>query len=699
MGGDREDLHRQLLLQLKRFVDGATRPMDGATVSNLGPGYRFHYLPQAPEAHKYNLDSAEYANIVCGFLVAYRQARDAGMPPLDRARAPRRARVDRARAVGLLDARRLPELGHRPRLQALAPGQEARAQPVGAARDRDVPGAVARSRRGPSTCSTAPSSSSTAGRSAAAGCRPRTPSTCPAIDDNESSALLTAARVQANAAQAALFGLGEMQGEEPPPLYAYDPDVGRLAVTTPAYNTAIVAVTRGAFPYGGIELARLFDREQDVAGGVGGRPPASFGVVVRRRRGDRARLPARAGAVGREPLRLLEAPRGATANPSPIRNRPYAGAFETLRVQGTSTRGGIEIRTTHTFKADLHRDRVARDRREGQAGRGAVPELGRRRKVTAVMKSGARKPVTNGMALSNVDHFHVESEHSGYVVTLRSGASGATALTRRPSAQSSAPKPGPDADAAGEGDDGHGPDRAGQDRGRGAGAGGGAAVSLRASSVREQGASRRRRRAAAASASRRGSTVGRSPSGRGLDGERRRASATGRRGHRRGRVGLRRLRAWPSGRAWPASAPASRCPWPAAACTSARGRASPAPPARASGPGCPAAVLRNLRSSSNISLAIGLARVACGRTCAWPGSAPVLVARDAGRRARAARLAFDARALLGARALRDRDARDRPSPGRRRAPERPGSASVAARLSRLRPQDGLGRDRHRDRRP
>ena len=75
--------------------------MAGATVSNLAPSYRFHYLPGGSERHKYNLDSAEYANIVCGFLVAYRQARDAGMPPLDSARAdvaPAKT-VDEARAV------------------------------------------------------------------------------------------------------------------------------------------------------------------------------------------------------------------------------------------------------------------------------------------------------------------------------------------------------------------------------------------------------------------------------------------------------------------------------------------------------------------------------------------------------------------------------------------------------------------------
>ena len=61
--------------------------MAGAAISNLGPSYRFHYLPGSSDNHKYNLDSAEYANIVCGFLVAYRQARDGGMAPLDATRA------------------------------------------------------------------------------------------------------------------------------------------------------------------------------------------------------------------------------------------------------------------------------------------------------------------------------------------------------------------------------------------------------------------------------------------------------------------------------------------------------------------------------------------------------------------------------------------------------------------------------------
>ena len=101
------------------------------------------------------------------------------------------------------------------------------------------------------------------------------------------SARLAAARLEANAARAVEAGLGRMRGERPPSLYAYDPDIGRLAITTPAYNTAIIAVNQRAFPYGGIELARLFDGEQEVAAGIGGRAPAAFGLLVREPSGRR----------------------------------------------------------------------------------------------------------------------------------------------------------------------------------------------------------------------------------------------------------------------------------------------------------------------------------------------------------------------------------------------------------------------------
>ena len=86
-----------------------------------------------------------------------------------------------------------------------------------------------------------------------------------------------AIRFQWHAARAVDLGLGGAPATRPPALYAFDPEIGRLAITTPAYNTAVIAVNNKAFPYGGIELARLFDSEQRVVSNIGGRPRRGSG--------------------------------------------------------------------------------------------------------------------------------------------------------------------------------------------------------------------------------------------------------------------------------------------------------------------------------------------------------------------------------------------------------------------------------------
>lgn len=90
-----------------------------------------------------------------------------------------------------------------------------------------------------------------------------------------------APRIEADAARSIDAGLGRKAACEPPPQYSFDPDLGRLAVATPPYNTAIVAVNQRAFPYGGLDFARLFDGDQEVAANIGERPPAAFGLIVR----------------------------------------------------------------------------------------------------------------------------------------------------------------------------------------------------------------------------------------------------------------------------------------------------------------------------------------------------------------------------------------------------------------------------------
>ena len=51
---------------------------------------------------------------------------------------------------------------------------------------------------------------------------------------------------------------------------------------------------------------------------------------------------------------------------------------------------------------------------------------------------GERTALNKSRSLAGIAWFHVESEHSGYVVVIRGGGSGATALTRAVAAQSHA---------------------------------------------------------------------------------------------------------------------------------------------------------------------------------------------------------------------------------------------------------------------
>ena len=193
------------------------------------------------------------------------------------------------------------------------------------------------------------------------------------------SARLALARMSSNAARAVAAGLGSARAKEPPPLYAFDPDTGRLAVTTPDYNTAIVPSSRGAYPYGGIDLARLYDGRQEVAAGIGGRPPASFGLLVRDISGRRtfasqvARpgpAAAHAGAARRPRQRLRVDGPGVRRARSRTCARP-----------GSPAARGWLARTSHRFTHVLRADDL-----DAAAGGGAgprerrrpVPELGRR---------------------------------------------------------------------------------------------------------------------------------------------------------------------------------------------------------------------------------------------------------------------------------------------------------------------------------
>ena len=273
------------------------------------PGLRFRYLPARAASHPANFDSPEYANIVLGFSRHYAAARAAGMPVPVRLGLLRQwaqraisgywthagqlnwdtglgfQRWHQSKKVPLAQAALL-GVATAPELQ---PGPDGRLGEVavrcGAAAIR---GRGGRSRH-----------AATSGGLRPARGRP-----------GPRERLLTAARYSGNAMRALTAGLGRVPAQPPARALRLRLRHGRLAVTTPAYSTAIVAVNHRAFPYGGLDLTRLFDARSEPVGGIGGVAPAAFGLQVVDADGQlrlRTAYGAR-GAGATQPLRLTHAP-------------------------------------------------------------------------------------------------------------------------------------------------------------------------------------------------------------------------------------------------------------------------------------------------------------------------------------------------------------------------------------------------------
>jgi hypothetical protein len=270
------------------------------------------------------------------------------------------------------------------------------------------------------------------------------------VPQTTGSARLAAARMQANAARAVDAGLGRMRASRPPSLYAYDPDIGRLAISTRTYNTAIVPVSQGAFPYGGLDLARLFDADQDVLANIGGTAPAGFGLVVRDRGGATAlatQVARRQAIHGVRPLRLTRAPSGTGARATSL-GRAYAGAFRAIEAAGSTRGRGFAATVAHRFTRDYVRTRWVLRRTGAQRAHTAdvlFPSWGgRRAAVTAILRSGRRVAVGDeGLPLRDVRGFEIRSAHGGYRVSAVRAPRGASARIVRPARQSSNPLPGP----------------------------------------------------------------------------------------------------------------------------------------------------------------------------------------------------------------------------------------------------------------
>ena len=389
---------------------------------------RFRYLPRYRDRAMSNLDSPEYANIVLSFSRQYAAARAAGMAPprelallhdwvlralagywthagylnwdtgLGFARWHQRKKVGLAQRA-LIGIAATPELQPSPEAGAWAKWLLDRGLDEYVAllqRDGHLPAGVAYG--------------------------------VPEPLQPISGMYVTAARYAGNAIRALDAGLDGAPASQPPALYSYDPDTGKLAITTPTYNTAIVPVNQHAFPYGGLEIARLFDAHQEVAASLGGTGPAAFGLTVRAGRRTLLRTQYGSGHFGSNPLHLAGL----------IPARVHAGPFTDLRVHGTVSAHGLTATSAYRFTPDAIDGRWTVSGRSGHATV-TFPSWGADATVTAQGCDGSTV-VLGHTARASICRLEIHSARSGYSVTPTAPIA-ARLITVAP--ERSNPHPGP----------------------------------------------------------------------------------------------------------------------------------------------------------------------------------------------------------------------------------------------------------------
>jgi hypothetical protein len=450
--GRRDLLRRDYRRFLGWFTAGITRPAAGSVTPNLGPGYGFHYRPERPAATMRNFDMPEYANIVLTSLRYYGAARKAGMAPLSRrAVLLMRAWITRVLAGSWTHAGYLNwDTGYgRGRWHS---GQYWAFAQQGLLAIASAPRFWARRDYGRWTKALFDRGLDLYvrwAREAGGAIAPQEPFD---VRSEHRDHDLYASRIAANAARAIVLGFGSRRAQDPPPLYAFDPETGRLGVSTPRYSTAIVPDNRGAFRYGGIDLARLFGPGQRVAANIGGEPPSVFGAIVRDAAG-REVLASQHGRVRDGRLRLTRSPRGRVSRGRRYPVRPYAGTFRELEARGSIGAAGARIRTRYAF-APRHIDarwRVRCKRCPGRTVDVLLPTWGAQAAIDVVMRSGRRVrlagpggPDRATLPLRSVARIRLgRGRRGGYVASPIGRLPGGVLRTIRPRFQVTNTHPGP----------------------------------------------------------------------------------------------------------------------------------------------------------------------------------------------------------------------------------------------------------------
>ena len=434
----RHDYRRHLM----RFIAAFRRPLPGLRTSNLGPGYGFHYSPYRSPSDALNFDTPEYANLVASAFAYYPRARAAGMRALPKRDLRRvRAWLMRLFAGSWTHAGYLNwDTGYG--LARWHSGQYWLSAQQALLTLATVPAVRADRRLGRWAKAVFDRGLLLYRRWAEEAASARAPKLPFDVLSEHRDWDLYASRAAANALRAVRLGLGRKRAADPPPLYAFDAGNDRLAVTTPAYSTAIVARNRGAFPYGGIDLARLYAAGQRVAANIGGVPPNAFGAVVTDGAGHTV-LASQRPAGARTRLHLVRSAHGARVRPAAYPRVPLAGPFRHVGAEGVVSRRTQAIATTYRFDA-RRIDAAWRIRCRMHCARRVpavhFPTWGDARiRVTLRDGTRARPDLTRLGAVARIE---LGTAAAGYALTLRGPAAAVLrSVPVRP--QPTSPHPGP----------------------------------------------------------------------------------------------------------------------------------------------------------------------------------------------------------------------------------------------------------------
>ncbi len=459
--------------QMLRFATYATRAEHQGGCPNLGPGWHFDYLPNHDPASMANLDAPEYANEVLDCVRHYDTALTAGMEPLPNAAIE----VFRAYARRTLYG----DWTHAGYLN----------WDTGLGAQRRYIGKVfAFAQQGLMSMATSPVVQSVPGMAGHAhwlfergldlylrllsqmpvGAVP------PAVQFGEDShpegpddRLLFAARMASNAAQAVQLDLAAVPSTEPPPMYSFDPDSQRLAVSTPRYSTAILVHNRGAVPYGGLELCRLFDARQVPVACTGGTGLANFIASIHDGRG-RVLLDTQTGggapsgappiAGGRQASMSVVAAQsdgsirrvGPASAPYPL--EAYAGPMRGITAGGRVAQGAAAIATSHELLPETIALNWLFTLPRGAGWEVALPSYGPQASfiVTRPTEPGGGAELTPGapgapgapgVALARARSILVRSEQGSYTIEALTVPRGAQLRVVPPTAGTGAARPGP----------------------------------------------------------------------------------------------------------------------------------------------------------------------------------------------------------------------------------------------------------------